>query len=59
MKKMVIVFLHDNSVYVYISLAANLVFPFLVLLNLSNYFKYGSSFLTDTGINYVPVSILK
>ena len=29
-------------------------FSVLCLLNLSNYFKYGSSFLTNTGMNYVP-----
>ena len=36
-----------------------LVFPFFGLLNLSNFLKYWSSFLTTTGTNYVPVSILK
>ena len=38
---------------------ANLVIPFLVLLNLSIFLKYGSPFLTNTGMNYVPVSIWK
>ena len=34
-------------------------FPFLILENLSNYFKYGSSLLTNTDMNDVPVSIWK
>ena len=37
----------------------NLVFPFFGLLNLSIFLKYWSTFLTNTGTNYVPVLILK
>ena len=37
----------------------NLVFPFFGLLNLSISLKDWSSFLTNTGTNYVPVSLLK
>ena len=37
----------------------NLVFPFLVLLNLSNYFNYGPFILTNTGMNYVLLSVWK
>ena len=36
-----------------------LVFPFLVFLNLSNYLKYWSSYLRNTGMMCVPVSIWK
>ena len=43
----------------YLHFTDNLVFPFLLLLNLSIFFNYESSFLTNTSMNYATVSILK